>query len=305
MGRAVVFDEYGDAEVLRVVDADPPVPGPGKVRIRVRAAGLQPFDVKLRRGDTADWAPARFPQGGGSEAAGVVDALGDGVTRFAAGDEILGGTTGPAHAEYALAKVDDLIVKPANMPWDEAGALSASGQTAHAALTALGVRAGETVLIHAAAGGVGSMAVQLVRAWGGVVVGTASERNHAYLRELGAVPVTYGDGLVQRVRQAAPGGVDAVLDAVGTREVLDASVELVPDRNRIGTIAGQEFAGDLGIRSLGLERSAGRLAELVSLYDDGRLRVHVHATYPLEDAAAAHREVESGHVRGKIVLTVS
>jgi enoyl reductase len=304
MSRTVVFDEYGDAGVLKIVDVEPPEPGPGRVRIRVRAAGLQPFDVKLRRGDTADWAPARFPQGGGSEAAGVVDAVGEGVTEFAVGDDVLGGTTGASHAEYAVAKVGDLIAKPPGMPWEQAGALSASGQTAHAALSALGVRTGETVLVHAAAGGVGSMAVQLVKAWGGDVVGTASERNHDYLRELGAVPVMYGEGLVERVRQVAPHGVDAALDAVGTREALDASVELVADRNRIGTIAGQQFVADLGIRSLGLQRSADRLAELVRLYSDGRLRVHVHATYPLDEAAAAHRELETGHVRGKVVLVL-
>ncbi|WP_166348495.1 NADP-dependent oxidoreductase [Phytoactinopolyspora limicola] len=300
--RAVVFDGYGDASVLRVVEMPPPQPGAGRVRVRVHAAGIQPFDVKLRRGDTADWAPARFPQGGGSEFAGVVDQLGPGVTEFAVGDEVVGWAVGAAHADHALARADSLVRKPSALPWAEAGALGASGQTAHTSLQALEVRGGETVLIHAAAGGVGTAAVQIARAWGATVIGTASERNHRYLRELGAVPVAYGSGLVDRVRAAAPGGIDAALDAVGTEEALQVSAELVTDRDRAGTIAGHGLAEEYGVRVLGTERSAERLASLVELCVSGQLRVRIHATYPLAEVAAAHREVESGHVRGKIVL---
>ncbi|NEE02689.1 NADP-dependent oxidoreductase [Phytoactinopolyspora halotolerans] len=304
MSRAVVYEEYGDPGVLKIVEVEPPQPGPGQVRVRVKAAGVQPFDVKQRRGETAAWAPARFPQGSGGEAAGVVDALGDEVAGIAVGDEVLGPTVGAAHAEFALAKADQLVAKPAGMSWAEAGALSASGQTAHTALQALRVGAGETVLIHAAAGGVGTMAVQIARAWGAAVVGTASEPNHDYLRELGATPVTYDGDLVQRVREATPDGVDAALDAVGTEEAIRASTELVSDKERIGTLAGQEYAGDYGIRILGLKNSAARLAELVELYMAGELRLRVEATYPLDQAAVAHGEVETGHVQGKVVLTL-
>ncbi|WP_129668634.1 NADP-dependent oxidoreductase [Phytoactinopolyspora endophytica] len=303
MSRAVVFEEYGGPDVLKIVDVEPPKPGPGQVRVRVKAAGVQPFDVKQRRGDTASWAPATFPQGGGSEFAGVVDELGEGVREFAVGDSVLGPTSGTAHAEHALAKATNLVPKPGGMPWEEAGALSASGQTAHTALQALSVGAGETVLIHAATGGVGSVAVQLARAWGATVVGTASERNHDYLRELGATPVTYGDGLVSRVRDAAPGGVDVVLDAAGTEEAIQASTELLPERERIGTIAGQEYAERYGIRVLGTERSAERLVQLVELYETGALRVRIDAVFSLDEVADAHRAVEAGHVRGKVVLT--
>lgn len=302
MSRAVVFDKYGPPDVLRVVDVEPPDPGRDRLRVRVRAAGVQPFDVKQRRGDTADWAPARFPQGGGSEFAGVVDAVGPDVPGLAVGDEVIGWAVGPAHAEYALATDTTVVVKPAEMPWAEAGAITASGQTAHTSLEALQVATGDTVLIHAAAGGVGTAAVQIARARGARVIGTASQANHDYLRELGAEPVTYGAGLADRVREIAPGGVTAVLDAVGTAEALRASLDVVTDIERVGTIAGQDLADDFGVRVLGTERSTARLAELVRLHTDGQLRVHVQATYPLEEIAAAHREVEAGHVRGKIVI---
>ncbi|NDL59623.1 NADP-dependent oxidoreductase [Phytoactinopolyspora mesophila] len=301
--RAVTFDRYGEAAVLDIVDVELARPGPGQVRVRVRAAGVQPFDVKLRRGDTADWAPARFPQGGGSEFAGVVEELGDDVTEFAVGDEVIGWAVGAAHADHAVARVAALVRKPSAMSWEEAGALGASGQTAHTSLEALHVSAGETVLIHAAAGGVGTAAVQIARAWGASVIGTASPRNHGYLRELGAVPVEYGPGLVARVREAAPAGVDAALDAVGTEEAMRASADLVTDPGRAGTIAGQELAEQMEVRVLGTQRSAERLGKLVDLYEQGRLRVHIHAAFPLTDAVAAHREVERGHVRGKVVLT--
>lgn len=302
MSRMVVYEQYGDPDVLKVVDVELPRPGPGQVRVRIKVAGLQPFDVKRRCGATAAWSPATFPQGVGSEFAGVVDQLGDGVTSVTVGDEVIGWPVGPAHAEYALAKENALVRKPTAMPWVEAGALSASGQTAHTALRALRVAAGETVLIHAAAGGVGTMAVQLARAWGAVVVGTAGQHHYDYLRELGATPVTYGDGLVERVRQVAPDGVDVALDAIGTEEALVTSAELVADHDRAGSLANPEIAERLGLRVLGTKRSADRLGELVQLYIEGLLRVHVSAAFSLEDAAAAHRKVEGGHVRGKVVL---
>jgi NADPH:quinone reductase-like Zn-dependent oxidoreductase len=189
------------------------------------------------------------------------------------------------------------------MPWEEAGVLTASGQTAHTALGTLGVGHGDTVLIHAAAGGVGSFAVQIARAWGARVIGTASERNHDYLRSLGAVPVVYGPGLVDRVKAAAPEGVSAALDAAG-EEALRASVELVGDRSRIGTIVAFDRVEELGVRAIRSQRSKDRLAELVQLYEQGELKIHVSRTFSLSEAAEAHRIVESGHVRGKVVLRI-
>lgn len=160
------------------------------------------------------------------------------------------------------------------------------------------------MLIHAAAGGVGTVAVQLAKAWGAKAIGTASERNHAYLRELGAIPVSYGNGLVDAVRAVAPDGVDAALDASGTEAALRASLKLVADKNRIGTIAAQGAAAELGLRSLRTKRSISQVDELIELYNAGCLKIHIQQAFPLEEAATAHRAVEAGHVRGKIVLVL-
>lgn len=301
MSRAVVFEECGGPEVLELVEVEPREPGAGRVRVRVRAAGVQPFDVKFRAG-LVPWLQPKFPQRGGTEAAGVVDAIGPDVTELAQGDEVLGSVPLGGHADHVVAKAEQLVRKPADMPWEVAGALSASGQTASTVCEDLAVASGETLLVHAAAGGVGSITVQLARALGANVVGTASPRNHEYVRSLGAVPVEYGAGLVERVRAAAPQGVDAALDAAGTDEALRASVELVPDLGRVATIANDELADELGARMLSSRNSASRLTGLVELYQKGDLRVEIDRTFDLVDVAAAHRAVESGHVRGKVVL---
>jgi enoyl reductase len=302
MSRAVVFDEYGGPEVLRILEFDPPARAPGEVGVHVRAAGVQPFDALFRSGAAHAWMPARFPQRLGNELAGIIDAVGEGVEGFAVGDEVLGWAMLSSHADHVLAGERDIVAKPQGMPWPEAGALSASGQTAATALRLLGISAGDTVLIHAAAGGVGSFAVQIALARGAQVIGTASERNHDYLRDLGATPVAYGEGLAARVRELAAGEVTAALDASGTIEALEASLQLVADRNRIGTIAYQPAAEQLGVRRLSTERSREQLRDLTDLYTASRLRVSIQHTYPLEHAADAHRAIETGHVRGKVVL---
>jgi enoyl reductase len=303
MSRAVVFDKYGGAEVLRILEFDPPEPAPGQVRVRVQAAGVQPFDCLFRSGAAHSWVPARFPQQLGNEFAGIIDAVGEEVEGFAVGEEVLGWAMLSSHADHVVAGQHEIVVKPQGMPWPQAGILSASGQTAATALRLLGVAAGDTVLIHAAAGGVGSFAVQIALACGAGVIGTASQANHDYLRDLGATPVVYGDGLVGRVRQLAAGEVTASLDASGTVEALHASLELVADRNRIGTVAYQPAAEQLSVRRLSTERSAEQLSELTGLFTVGRLRASIHHAYPLEQAAEAHQAVETGHVRGKVVLT--
>lgn len=302
--KAVTFAEFGPPEVLRLTDVPDPSPGPGQVRVRIRAAGAQPADTAVRRGQAPPEMRRSLPITPGNEFAGVVDAVGDGVTDVALGDAVLGWTMLGAYAEALAVPVDQIVRKPAAMPWEVAGALSASGQTAHRTLRELGVTAGDTVLVHAAAGGVGTAAVQIAAAWGATVIGTASERNHAYLRSLGATPVTYGPGLVERVRALAPQGVDAVLDAAG-RGALDASVELVEDRSRITTIADIAGAERLGIRfSRGGPgaRSRERLGELLDLWARGALTVHIGRRLPLADAAEAHRLIEAGHGQGKVVL---
>jgi enoyl reductase len=300
MTRAIVFDEYGGPEVLRLAELPDPEPGPGQVRIRVRAAGVQPADYKLRSGAWRSWAPVTFPGRLGTEAAGVIDAVGPDVAGFAVGDEVLGPLRG-AYADLVVAPAKMLALKPGALTWSEAGALAASGQTASTVLEDLAVKPGETVLVNAAAGGVGLMAVQVAVARGVHVVGTAREANHDLLRELGAVPVAYGPGVADRVRAAAPQGVDAALDAAGG-DALEACVEAVGDRSRVVTIVDQAAAARFGVRMVSSRPSGSRLAELVAMAAAGEVRVFVSKQFPLERAADAHREIEGRHVRGKIVL---
>jgi enoyl reductase len=302
MAIAIVFAEYGDPEVLHPIDIDPPTAEARQVRIRVKAAGVNPADVKLRRGDFAAVMPVDFPSRIGNEYAGTIDQIGDEVTGFAAGDQVLGSATGQCYAEYVVADAADVVRKPAMMPWTVAAGLPAVGQAAHTALRQIAVRAGDTLLIHAAAGGVGTIAIQLAHLWGATVIGTASERNHDYLRALGATPVVYGDGLLERVHALAPGAIDAALDAIGG-EAITVSLALVPDRHRIGTLVDAEAARTYGIQRVG-GRSTAALRELVTLYEDGSLQLPIHATFPLTEAHHAHREVQTGHVRGKVVLTM-
>ncbi|RZU51645.1 NADPH:quinone reductase-like Zn-dependent oxidoreductase [Krasilnikovia cinnamomea] len=302
--KAAALSSFGGPDVLRLQDIDDPTAGPGEVRVRVKAAGVQPFDTAIRRGWTPPFLATRPPVVPGNEFAGVVDQVGDRVTGVEVGAEVLGFSTLGGYAEYVVVPEDQIVAKPKDMPWEIAGGFSGNAQGAHLALQAMGVGKGDTVLIHAAAGALGTLAVQLARAWGADrVIGTASEANHEYLRKLGAVPVTYGEGLVERVRAVAPEGVDAALDAAGP-EALRASVELVKDRSRIRTMLSLEEAKELGIPLLGPGRSASRLASLVDLYARGQLTVHLRATYALADAAEAHRDIERGHGRGKIVIIV-
>ncbi|AVT32145.1 alcohol dehydrogenase [Plantactinospora sp. BC1] len=301
--RAAGFTEYGGPEVLRLLELPTPVPGPGQVRIRVKAAGVQPYDCAIRSG----WAPpgvtGDLPRVPGNEFAGIVDQLGPDVSSVAVGAEVLGFGQLDCYAEYLVIPADQITAKPTEMPWEVAGGFTAGAQTAHIALDELAVARGETLLVHAAAGAVGTVAVQLAVAAGATVLGTASPDNHDYLRSLGATPVAYGPGLADRVRALAPDGVDAALDGAGG-DALRVSLELVPDRKRILTLVEHGRAEELGIRVTRNLRSAHRLAGLVDLHTRGELRIHVRRTLPLERAAEAHRELETRHGRGKLVLTI-
>lgn len=306
--KAVVFTEFGGPEVLRLADVPAPHAGPGRVRVRVRAAGVLPFDTGLRSGRFPPAMTPGLPDEPvvpGNEFAGDVDEVGEGVAGFAIGDPVLGFTTTGAYAEYVVVPADQLAARPPAMPWDAAAALPANGQGAHTALRHIRVRAGDVVLIHAAAGGFGSIAVQLAQAWGAkTVIGTAAEANHDYLRGLGAVPVAYGPGLVDRVRALAPRGVDAAIDAAGP-EALRACVELVGDRARIVTMTSPGLGRELGLPERSGTRSGALLAESAKLWEKRAFTVHVRAAYPLDRAADAHRDVGTGHGRGKVVLTVA
>ncbi|WP_028778173.1 NADP-dependent oxidoreductase [Shimazuella kribbensis] len=302
--KAVAISTYGSPDVLQIMEFETPQAGSGQVRVRIKAAGIQPFDTAVR---STGWEPPgleiQYPQILGNEFAGIIDQVGTGVTDFSIGNEVLGWALLACYAEYVVVSVNQIVPKPQNMSWEEAGAITASGQTAHTALKALGVRKGDTVLIHAAAGGVGTIAVQLALAWGATVIGTASNRNHDYLRSLGAIPVTYGEGLVERVGALAPDGVDVAFDAAG-EDALRASMELVKNKNRIGTIVSFDLAQKLGVQIIRSERTVERLMELIELYDQGKLNIHIRKSFSLHQAADAHKEMEAGHGRGKIVLTM-
>ena len=294
--KAVAFTEFGGPEVLRVLDLPEPQAGPGEVRVHVKAAGVQPYDAAVRAGWEPPGLTLGWPRVPGNEFAGIVDE-GD----LPAGTEVLGFTAVQAAAEYIVVPATDVTPKPAEMPWEVAGGFTAGTQTASIALEALQVKEGETLLMHGAAGSVGTAAVQLARLRGATVIGTASEANQDYLRELGATPVVYGEGLKDRVASL---GVDVVLDGAGG-PALDLSLELVKDRSRILTLVEHGRAADLGVLVSKSGRSAARLAELAALYAKGDLRFHVRRAYPYTEAVAAHREIETGHGRGKIVLTFS
>ena len=313
MPTIVIAVAFGGPEVLSVAEEPATEPGPGQARIAVRAAGVNPVDYKSYSGAFgAD--PARLPVRPGVEAAGVVTAAGPGAAGpagpVAVGDEVIAFRAPGAYATELVAPASALVPRPAALDWAQAAGLMLTGVTAWHALAATDVHEGDTVLIHGGAGGVGLMAVQLATGRGATAVATASPARHGFLRDLGALPVAYGPGLAGRVRAAAPGGVDAALDLIGTDEAVDVSLELVADRTRIATIAAIARGRQEGIKLLGGApgadpgtqiRDAARL-ELARLAQDRALRVFVTQTFPLARAADAHRAVMGGHTTGKVVL---
>ena len=318
MPRIVRPTAYGTPDVLAVAEVPMPRAAAGGVVVSVRAAGVNPIDWKLYSGafhavddDKKDAAgvTASMPSLG-LECAGVVTEVGADVTRVQAGDEVIVFPVTAAYADYVTAPATSVLAKPAGLGWAQAGSLLLAGTTAVHALQAAGAGAGDTVLIHGGAGGVGRLGVQLATARGATVIATAAERNHALLRELGATPVVYGRGLAGRVRAAAPQGVSAVVDFAGTDEALDVSLELVADRARIASITGPPRRAEAGIKLLGYGpgqdpgtglRDAAR-GDLVERAGSGALRVIVDVTFPLADAAKAHTAGITGHAPGKLVL---
>jgi NADPH:quinone reductase-like Zn-dependent oxidoreductase len=299
--RAIVFDRFGGPDVLHEADIDVPQPGPGQVRVRVKAVGVNALDGKVRAGLLAAVRATAFPAVPGGELAGVVDALGEGVSEVRVGDDVLGWSDTGSYAEYALATT--VAPKPADLDWKHAAALPVAIETAERVLDLLGVAAGETVLMHGASGAVGTLAIQLATARGARVIATAGPSNQDYLTSLGATATLYGEGLVERVRALAPEGVDAVFDLAG-KGALEDSITLRGGTERIVTIA------DFGARQLGItfsqgspQRSAVRLAAVAQDAAAGKLVTTVTA-YPLGQAAAAQQVSDAGHVRGKLVLTV-
>jgi len=301
---AVILNEYGDVDVLNVVDVPRPKPGPGQALVEVRAAGINPGEAKIRQGAMHDRWPAAFPSGQGSDFAGVVAELGDGVTNVAVGDNVIGFVeTRSSHAEFVVVDAVNLVPKPDNVSWEAAGALFVVGSTAYAAVRAVGLRPGDTVVVSAAAGGVGSVVVQLAKNIGATVIGIGGPTNHDWLTDHGVIPVEYGDGVVDRVRTAANGKVDAFIDTYGG-DYVENALELGVPADRIDTIINFAAVQKYGVKADGnsVAASADVLAELAGLLAKGDLEIPIAGVYSLSEVREAYRELAKNHTRGKIVL---
>ncbi|MEV4569791.1 NADP-dependent oxidoreductase [Nonomuraea sp. NPDC049419] len=300
--RAVRYHQYGGVETLVVEQAPDPRPGPGEVRIRVAVAGVNPVDWKVRSGAVREVLPVDLPAIPGRDAAGVVDEIGEGVEGVSVGDRVfgLGGVTG---ATAELAVLSAWAHAPGTWTDEQAGGAALAAVTAMNGLNALGPMKGRTLLIEGAAGGVGSAAVEIAVAWGATVIGTASERNHAFLTSLGAVPTTYGAGLAGRLATLAPNGVDVVLDTAASGSLPDL-IAIAGDPERVSTVADYANAQRLGVHLANAANDPALLAEASDLGRQGRYTPRIERTYPIDEIADAHTYAERGHVRGKIVITV-
>jgi NADPH:quinone reductase-like Zn-dependent oxidoreductase len=305
--KAVRFDEYGPVEVLEVREVPVPEPGPGQVLIKVKAAGINPGEARIRTGSLHDRWPATFPSGQGSDFAGVVDKLGPNVTTVAPGDEVIGWVdTRSSQAEYTVAETANLAPKPAGLPWEVAGAIPVAGFTAWAMVRAVDIKPGDTVVVSGAAGGVGSIAVQLAKRKSATVIGLAGPSNHDWLTRHGVIPVAYGDGAAERIREALPAGkaVDAFLDTQGGDYVELALDDLNVSPQRVDTIVRFDAPAKYGVKAEGnaAGASAATLEELANLIAAEELEVPLAQTFKLSDVRAAYAALAKGHLRGKIVL---
>lgn len=311
MPQKIVYTQFGGPEVLELVDIPTPTPKPGTLLVRVEATGVNPIDVKLRAGMRTS-APITTPRGVGRDGAGIVLALGDDVEGFRVGDAIAFHDTAGTYASEVLVKAINAVPRPPQVSAAAAAGIGIPAGTAYQSLRSLAVGAGDTLLIHAGSGAVGQLAIQYAVLWGATVIATASPRRFERIRELGATPVAYGPGLVDRVREAAPQGVTVALDAAGTDEALESSIELVEDRSRIATIVRGADAAGLGIQAYSggspepmtaqqLAWRAEALPVTVALLATGTFSIELGPTFSLADAADAHRAISDG-VDGKITI---
>ena len=302
--RAVRFDEWGDRSVLHVAEVPLPDVTPGRVLVRVRAAGINPGESAIREGAFDADDPSKLPSGQGTDLAGVVAAVGDGVDGFDVGDEVLGWSwERSSQAEYVAVPSGQLVQKPRLLGWETAGGLDVVATTAAAAVRAVDPKPGETVVVSAAAGGVGGIVTQLLTNEGIDVIAIASEQNHDWLRSKGARPVAYGDGLEERVRELGTNGIDALIDTHGP-EYVRLAIALGIPADRIETIIAYDAAAEVGAKTSGSTDTADPeiLAAFANMVADGSIEVPIAATYPLERVQDAYAELEERHTRGKIVL---
>ena len=312
MARAIVYTEIGSPDVLQLVDVPDPIPGPGEVVVRIEAAGVNPLDIKQRAG-IRPLPPITEPRHVGFDGAGVITAVGEGVTGYAAGDRVAVFDTRGIYATELCVPERNLARLLDGVTAAEGAALGIPVGTAYQCLRSLAVRKGETLLVHAGSGAVGQAVVQFAVLWGATVIATGSPERHDQLRALGAIPVAYGAGLADRVREAAPQGVDVALDCIGTDEAIQVSLELVADRDRIATIVRGPDAADFGIRAFSggspipltdeereWRREAVPLA--INLIEAGDFQVELGPQLPLAEAARAHELIEQRAASGKIVL---
>lgn len=302
--RAVRFDRYGGRDVLYIADIDMPVPGDGEVLVEVRAAGINPGEAGIRSGALDEMFPTTFPCGEGSDLAGVVVGVGTGVTDFSVGDEVLGFSfRRSSHATHTVVPQQQLVKKPPQLSWEAAGSLYVVGCTAYAAVRAVEPQPGETVAVSAAAGGVGSLVVQLLALRKARILGIASAGNAEWLRTHDVIPIEYGDGLAERLQEAAPNGIDAFIDLFGP-DYVQLAVDLGVAPQRIDTIISFAKAGEVGAKTEGSAEAstADVLAEMADLVATGAIELDVAATYPLDRVADAFEELEQRHTHGKIVL---
>ncbi|THG33244.1 NADP-dependent oxidoreductase [Naasia lichenicola] len=306
MPKAVRFSNYGGVEVLDVVEVDDAPVDDDYVKVSVVSAGINPGEIGIREGAMADRYPATFPSGQGSDFAGIVAAVGANVTDVSVGDEVIGFSDWRnSQSEFVVVPSDHVIPKPAAVDWDTAGSLYVAGTTAIACIKTVQPKAGETLVVAGAAGGVGVLVTQLALNAGAKVIATAGESNHDYLRQLGAVPVTYGDGLEDRIRAAAPDGIDAFVDAHGSGNV-QLAVDLGVTRDRINTIADFAAIEQLRVKGNGMATvdSRSALLDLAERFAAGKLTLPVYARYPLREVRAAYARLAERHGLGKIVLEV-
>ncbi len=302
--RAVKFDQFGGVDVLDIIEVDRPAPGIGQALVRVRAAGINIGESSIREGKLEKIFPTTFPSGEGSDLAGIVDEIGEGVGKVSVGDEVIGFSNNrDSHADYVLVDADQLIPRPAEVPWEQAGALFVVGSTAYAAVAAVGLKSGDTVVVSGAAGGVGSVTVQLAKNAGAKVIGLSGEANHKWLSDHGIVPVTYGEGMEDRIRQASDGKVDAFIDTQGGGYV-ELAIKLGISPDRIDTIIDFEAAEKYGVKTDGSEEGAKAevLSALAEQIATGRLEIPIAKVYQLDKVRDAYSELEQHHTHGKIVL---